>query len=147
MCADSLFFFFCFALFVSIVKNEVVCCLCVDVGVVLPKLKPSWICGQGIQGSVVQPDFRSVKVTLPLLPDSVSSKYDEFEIEWRRLGSESWKRTWASTSISTVTLPEDLVDGSYEVRVRATGDDGRSLHTTALRFQLLNEGRNSRLDF
>ena len=125
--------------------NEFACCGCVDVDMELPKFQPSWICSQQIEGCHVRPGFSSVKVYLPVLPESVASNYDEFDIEWRRLGAKAWKRTSTSTNSSRVTLLEELRDGSYEVRVRATGDHGRSLYTTALRFLLLSKGKKSRL--
>ena len=116
-----------------------------DVDTVLPKFKPSWIEGQVVEDSGVRPGFSSVKVNLPVLPDRVARDYNEFETEWRRLGTDAWNRTRTSTSSSNVTLPEELGDGSYEVRVRATGNDGPSLYTTALRFPLLSRGKSNRI--
>ena len=111
----------------------------------MPKFKPSWICSRQIESHSVRPGFSSVKVHLPPLPDSVASNYDRFDIEWRRLESNAWEKTNTTAISSSITLQEELEDGSYEVRVRAAGDSGQSLYTTALRFLLLSRGKKSRL--
>ena len=80
-------------------------------------------------------------VNLPVLTSDERSEYDTFEVSWRRLGSEIWESTTTSSRSTNVTLPGELADGSYEVRVRATGIVGSSLYTTPLRFPLKYEGQ------
>ena len=119
-------------------------CTCVEVGLGLPKSKPSWICRQRSIGRCIRPKFSRVRGTLPLLPDGWLNSYDQFANKWWQLGSEAWKTTYTNASSSYVTLSEGLVDGSYKVRVRAAGDVGWSLYTTALWFLLLSEAEGIR---
>ena len=85
-----------------------------------------------------RPGFSTVLVNLPILTSDERAEYDTFEVSWRRLGSEIWESTTTSSRSTNVTLPGELADGSYEVRVRAQGFGGASLYTMPLRFPLRN---------
>ena len=85
--------------------------------------------------------YSTVKINLPVLTADQRNDYQTFEVEWRKLDTSIWQETTASTTASSVNLPGELSDGSYEVGVRATGTGGQSLFTTLLRFPLSCVGK------
>ena len=97
---------------------------------------PDWIRGRVVEETTTGLGTSTVKINLPVLTEEQRNDFQTFEVEWRRLGSPSWQRTTTSTTSSSVNLPGELSDGSYEVRVRATGTGGTTLYTTPLRFPL-----------
>ena len=97
---------------------------------------PDWIRGRVVEETTTGLGKSTVKVNLPVLTEEERNDFQTFEVEWRRLGESSWQRTTTSTTSSSVNLPGELSDGSYEVRVRGTGTGGTTLFTTPLRFPL-----------
>ena len=73
------------------------------------------------QGS--KPGFTTLTLRLPTLTDEQRARFSEFDVEWRAVGG-AWQSTVTPASSSTVTLPQELAIGSYEVRVRAKSSDG-----------------------
>ena len=102
----------------------------------LPVFQPEWIRGQVVEDTCVRNGFSSVKVNLGQLPAEQSGDYQMYEVEWRRLGASDWQSMQVATTSTSVDLPVELADGSYEVRVRATGTGGTSLFAMPLRFPL-----------
>ena len=97
---------------------------------------PDWIQGRVVVETGTRPGFSTVLVNLPVLTSDERAEYDTFEVAWRRLGSEIWESTTTSSRSTNVTLPGELADGSYEVRVQAQGFGGASLYNNATSISL-----------
>ena len=115
--------------------------MCSTSDLTLPVFKPSWIQGRVVEETCSRVGYSTVKINLPVLTADQRNDYQTFEVEWRKLDTSSWRETTASTTASSVNLPGELSDGSYEVGVRATGTGGQSLYTTLLRFPLSCVGK------
>ena len=113
-------------------------CPCKDATV--PGVWPDWIRGRVVEETSTGLGTSTVKINLPVLTEEQRNDFQTFEVEWRRLGESSWEKTTTSTTSSSVNLPGELTDGSYEVRVRATGTGGTTLYTMPLRFPLRGLG-------
>ena len=102
----------------------------------VPGVWPDWIRGRVVEETTTGLGTSTVKINLPVLTEEQRNNFQTFEVEWRKLGASSWEKTTTSTTSSSVNLPGELSDGSYEVRVRATGTGGTTLYTMPLRFPL-----------
>ena len=109
----------------------------------MPGVWPDWIRGRVVEETSTGLGTSTVKINLPVLTEEQRNDFQTFEVEWRRLGESSWEKTTTSTTSSSVDLPGELPDGSYEVRVRATGTGGTTLYTTPIRFPLRALGKTA----
>lgn len=103
-------------------------------------LIPQWPKGTVVTAIETHPGFSRVTVHLPQIPEDHTSDFTGFTVEWRPIG-EDWDSTVVDIKSSTVTLPADLADGSYEVRVFVTDEEGRSVPTMPFQFPLPIPGK------
>ena len=75
-------------------------------------------------GRGTQPGLSTLTLGLPTLTAEQRARFSQFDVEWRAVGESTWQSTSTPASSSTVTLPQELAVGSYEIRVRAKSSDG-----------------------
>ena len=75
-------------------------------------------------GRGTQPGLSTLTLGLPTLTAEQRARFSQFDVEWRAVGESTWQSTSTPASSSTLTLPQELAVGSYEIRVRAKSSDG-----------------------
>ena len=75
-------------------------------------------------GRGTQPGLSTLTLGLPTLTAEQRARFSQFDVEWRAVGESTWQSTSTPASSSTVTLPQELAVGSYEIRVRGKSSDG-----------------------
>lgn len=106
--------------------------------------KPSYIEGQVIQATGLRAGRSTVVVNLPMLTAEQISLFETFEVQWRQVGADIWQSTNTNITSTSVELPGELSDGSYELRIRTSGGSGgASVFTTPRRFYLRSRGMYS----
>ena len=94
------------------------------------------------------PGSSRVTVELPELSDTERVEYPEFLVSYRSISGDGTTGPWldggrVNSDSGRVTLPENLSDGSYEVRVHGSSSDGRtrSQPSPSLAFSVAGVGR------
>ena len=78
------------------------------------------------------PNSHQVTVHLPNLSEEDRVLYPLWETQWRPAGSLTWNTHFTPSRENSYRLPSNQRDGTYEVRVRASGS-GQSTPYSALR--------------
>ena len=107
---------------------------------------PSWGEAQVTVSRGSQPRSSRVTLGLPKLNIVQRQQFPTFDVEWRVSGSsDPWSSTEVSSSVSNVTLPRELPDGLYDVRVRATNTEAGTVtnYSLPLVFSVDSQGQSS----
>ena len=98
-------------------------------------------------GRGAEPGLSTLTLGLPTLTAEQRAQFSQFDVEWRAVGDSTWQSTSTPASSSTVTLPQELAVGSYEIRVRAKSSDGSTTSQyTGLLTVTVRSRRKSALD-
>ena len=92
---------------------------------------PQWPRGQVVSSTSTGPGSSRVTVELPELSDTERADYPEFLVSYRSISGDGTTGPWldggrVNSDSGRVTLPGNLSDGSYEVRVHGSSPDGRT---------------------
>ena len=109
---------------------------------------PQWPRGEVISSTSTGPGSSRVTVELPELSEAERVEYPEFLVSYRSISGDGTTGPWldggrVNSDSGRVTLPENLSDGSYEVRVHGSSPDGRtrSQPSPSLAFSLTGVGK------
>ena len=81
-------------------------------------------------------NFHEVMLYLPSLSPGESSRYQQWRIRWRQIGSLPWKKGSTLIDATVFYFPKKLADGRYEVQARAFGQNGKTPFSNSVRFSL-----------
>ena len=85
--------------------------------------------------------FSTVSVNLPTITSETErQKFTTFKLQWQGDGAGEWQSLTVPIDSTSVDLPGELADGTYKVRIRATGPGDVSPFTAPFYVTLVGRG-------